>query len=137
VLTIGQNEIQEWWKRHEKYKELKEHTKEEVKDLTSCVPLLLNSTIRNGETVDLAAAELVDVSTQVQQFVNSIEVESTGERPGEVSFASVGRMGQCVDSAYVVLLATLWKGFSDVTAGTLHLSITPGSSICTLSSATR
>ena len=64
--------MKEWWERHEGYLESGGHTKEEVEDLTGRVPLLLNATIRNGKNIDFSAAELVQVSEEVQQFVGEM-----------------------------------------------------------------
>ena len=60
--------MEEWWNRNEKFKS-SEQTKEDIEDITGCVPLLLSSAVKGGEIDLAAAAELQVVSTNVQRYV--------------------------------------------------------------------
>ena len=70
--------MQQWWDRNEKLipesymeDEVKDF-KSKVEDLTGSIPLLLKECVVN-EKIDLSAAALENVATQVQMFIGRIK----------------------------------------------------------------
>lgn len=66
---MAQVEMQEWWRRH-KDLDLGGYTKEEIEDLTGCVPLLLSKVSEGGTKVEVKVPMLAEVAQQAQQFVH-------------------------------------------------------------------
>ena len=62
-----------WWKRHPDLN-LGGYTKQEIEDLTGCVPLLLTDISKNGK-IDMEAPIITQVAEQVQGFVDDMWVE--------------------------------------------------------------
>lgn len=60
-----------WWKRNE-HISLVDTSKDEVEDITGCIPLLLSACVANKK-FDLLAPEILEVADQARLFVADLK----------------------------------------------------------------
>ena len=73
---MAQVEMQEWWRRHENL-DLDGYSREEIEDLTGCVPLFLSEISVGGTKIDMEAPMLIEVARQAQLFIDAKKTELT------------------------------------------------------------
>ncbi|KIX08518.1 uncharacterized protein Z518_03174 [Rhinocladiella mackenziei CBS 650.93] len=68
-------EMEQWWKQHEDIR-MGGYSRNQVEDVTGCIPLLLNRCVVNG-AIDLAAPELIQISDESVAFTQRIKSTAT------------------------------------------------------------